>query len=380
MSTTQYWVPPGVIDLGLGHPSLSLLPQGLLAQAAHHRFAQDDRDALQYGPEQGGPGLRHALAAFLSTAYATPVPADGLIITNGVSQALDMICTVFTRPGDTVLVEEPTYFLALRIFADHGLRVVSAPMDGDGLDPQALAPRLATHRPRLLYTIPIHQNPSGATLTAARRARVLELCRAHDTLLVADEVYHLLTYTGSPPLPFAAWADDATVLALGSFSKVLAPGLRLGWLHGAPERLAALAAWGVTCSGGGLNPFTSSIVQSLLELDLLGAHVDFLRRTYTARRDALVDALAAHVGDRLRFIVPAGGYFLWAKITGSVDGARLAAAASAEHVDFRAGTRFSSRGGLQDKLRLCFAYYTEDDLSEGARRLAHALDIAMATT
>ncbi len=376
MSTTQYWVPPGVIDLGLGHPSLGLLPQELLAQAARHRFARDDRDALQYGPEQGGPALRHALASFLARAYAAPVAADGLMITNGISQALDMICTVFTQPGDVVIVEEPTYFLALRIFADHGLRVVSAPMDGEGLIPEALAALLVEHRPRLLYTIPVHQNPSGATLGDARRARILELCRGHNALLVADEVYHLLTYSGSAPCPFAAWADDPTVIALGSFSKILAPGLRLGWLHAAPERLAALTAWGVTASGGGMSPFAASIVQSVLELDLLDAHVDHLRRTYTARRDALAAALHAHVGERLHFAMPAGGYFIWATHAAPLDAARLAAAAVAEQVDFRAGPRFSSRNGLADKLRLCFAYYPEAELEEGARRLARALDSA----
>ncbi len=377
MSTTQYWVPPGVIDLGLGHPSLSLLPQPLLAQAARHRFAQDDRDALQYGPEQGGPGMRAALAAFLSAQYAAPAAApvqgDGLMLTNGISQALDMICTVFTRPGDVVIVEEPTYFLALRIFADHGLRVISAPMDNDGLIPEALAALLVAHHPRLLYTIPTHQNPSGVTLSAQRRAQVLELCRAHDVLLVADEVYHLLTYTGSPPPPFALWADDPTVIALGSFSKILAPGMRLGWLQAPPARLAALAAWGVTASGGGMSPFTASVVQSLLELDLLGDHVAFLRRTYRARRDALVAALHTHLGDRLRFAVPTGGYFIWATSRTPLDGERLATAAAAAQVDFRAGPRFSSRGGLRDNLRLCFAYYAEADLEEGVRRLARAL-------
>ena len=376
MSTTQYWVPPGVIDLGLGHPSLSLLPQELLAQAAQHRFALDDRDALQYGSEQGGPGMRRALAAFLTAEYATRVSADGLMITNGVSQALDMICTVFTHPGDVVLVEEPTYFLALRIFADHGLRVVSAPMDGDGLIPDALEALLAEHRPRLLYTIPTHQNPSGISMSAARRMEVLALCRSHNALLVADEVYHLLTYTGSPPPPFAAHANDPAVLSLGSFSKILGPGLRLGWLHAAPERMAALTAWGVTASGGGLSPFSASIVQSALELDLLGAHVDFLRHTYTVRRDALVAALDAHLSGWLRFAVPDGGYFLWAETTQPVDGLRLATAAAAELVDFRAGPRFSSCGGLGDRLRLCFAYYGEAELEEGVRRLGRALERA----
>ncbi len=205
---------------------------------------------------------------------------------------------------------------------------------------------------------------------------MLELCREYGALLVADEVYQLLTYTGAAPTPFAASAGDADLLALGSFSKLLAPGLRLGWLHASPERLAALAAWSVTASGGGLNPFTSAIVQSVLELDLLGPHVDMLRRTYTMRRDALVAALDTHLGDRLRYDLPNGGYFLWARQALAVDARALASAAAAERVDFRAGPRFSSRGELGDRLRLCFAYYPEAQLEEGVCRLARALDAA----
>ncbi|MGL4648586.1 MAG: aminotransferase class I/II-fold pyridoxal phosphate-dependent enzyme, partial [Caldilineaceae bacterium] len=186
---TQSAIPAGVIDLGLGHPNDDLLPLAQMAQAAAHRLAQGDPAFLQYGAEAGSAPLRVALASFLRQATQTPAAPDSLFMTNGVSQALDLICTQFTRPGNLVLVEEPTYFLALRIFADHDLRVSAVAVDAEGLDVDALGARLrAGERPTLLYPIPTHQNPAGVTLSAARRERLVALSSAFGFRIVADEV------------------------------------------------------------------------------------------------------------------------------------------------------------------------------------------------
>lgn len=373
---TQAHIPPGVLDLGVGHPGSDLLPAELLRRAAAHRFGAGDRSFLQYGPEQGGPGLRAQLARFLAGAYGAPVDADDLFITNGVSQGLELICGVFTQPGDTVLVEEPTYFLARTIFDHHGLVTVAVPMDRHGLIPEAVAEALRSHRPRLLYTIPTHQNPSGVTLSGERRARLGELCRAAGTLLVADEVYHLLTYAGTPPPPLALSAGEEHVIALGSFSKILAPGLRLGWLHAAPLQRKRLATYGQLDSGGGLNPFTGAIVESVLELELLEPWVEHLRTVYTRRRDALAQALHTHLGAAAHFALPEGGYFLWLTLDPAlgIDTRRAAADAFAAGVNYRAGALFG-HGALAHSLRLCFAFYAEADLDEAARRLARALRV-----
>lgn len=368
---TQSSVAAGVIDLGIGHPGPELLPMQIMEAAARHRFAAGDPNVLQYGAEAGNPFFRAALAGFLTEQYGAPADPDSLFVTNGVSQALDLICTLWTQPGDTVLVEEPSYFLALRIFADHGLRVVSAPMDDHGLDLNAVAEIARRERPRLLYTIPAYQNPSGVTLAGERRAALVALCRELGMTLVADEVYHLLGYGGAPPPPLAAWAHEPAVLALGSFSKILAPGLRLGWVQAAPANLARLTGSGLLDSGGGLNPFTSALVQSVLELDLLAPYIQRLRAVYARRRMVLAAAVGRECGRRVR--VPDGGYFLWLECGNGVDTETLAARAQAAGVGFRAGVKFSSRGGLRSALRLSFAYYDLPELEEGARRLGMAL-------
>jgi len=261
-------IPPHIIDLGVGNPAPDLLPLDLLRQVAAQALAQGDSAPLQYGYEAGDVRFRAPLAAFLGEQYGQPVDPGQLFVSNGVSQALDLICTLHAQPGDVVFVEEPTYFLALRIFADHRLRVVGLLTDEHGLVIEALEEALAQQRPALLYSVPTHQNPSGATLSLNRRRRLVELSREHNFTVLADEVYHCLSYEEPPPPPLASFANSGTVLSLGSFSKILAPGLRLGWVQGRADRLQTLAQCGLLDSGGGLNPFTAAIVRSALELGL----------------------------------------------------------------------------------------------------------------
>jgi DNA-binding transcriptional MocR family regulator len=373
MQTTQSEVAPDVIDFGIGHPAAELLPRTILQRAAAQRLAQDDSSLLQYGLEQGDGYFRHALGDFLTARYGFSVGMDDLFVTNGASLALDLICTLYTQPGDVIFVEEPSYFLALRIFADHRLHVVSIPTDTQGLDVDALEAALALQRPALLYTIPTHQNPSGATLPLARRQKLVELSQRHGFLIVADEVYHLLSYTEAPPPPLAQFAEGGTVLALGSFSKILAPGLRLGWVQAAHHHLKRLVESGLLDSGGGLNPFTSGLVRVVLEQGWQAEYLAHLRATYRARIAALGAALRRELGDLASFAEPEGGYFFWVRLPDHVDTAALMDDAAAQKVGFRPGVRFSSRNGLHNYLRLSFAFYDGDQLDEGVRRLARVL-------
>lgn len=381
-SAIQTDIPPGFIDLGAGFPAPDLLPRALMQQATAHRFASGDRDFLQYGIEAGAPALRWELAALLGRNYrAANQPAgndaklaidfDSLLVSNGVSQALEMVCTLFTQRGDAIVVEDPTYFLALRIFADHGLRVLAVPVDGEGMQVDALEALLIRERPRLVYTIPAYQNPSGATLSAERRQRLVELAEQYGFIVVADEVYHLLGFQETVVPPLAAWSDSAQVLSLGSFSKILAPGLRLGWVQGHETRLRTLVGCGMLDSGGGLNPFTGAMVQSAMELDLLAPWIASLRSVYAARSLVLANAVTEMLGD-VEVIQPEGGYFLWLRLPG-VDTALLQQFASQELVGFRAGIRFSPQGKQQDWLRLCHAYYSAPELAEGVHRLVLAV-------
>jgi DNA-binding transcriptional MocR family regulator len=370
----QSSIPSHIIDLGVGNPAPELLPLDLLRQAAAHALAQGDASPLQYGYEAGDVRFREALAVFLKAQYSLKIDPGQLFASNGVSQALDLLCTLRTQPGAVVFVEEPTYFLALRIFADHRLRVVGLPTDEDGLVIEALEEELKRQRPALLYTIPTHQNPSGATLPLDRRRRLVELSLEHGFLVLADEVYHCLRYGDAPPPPpMASFVDSGAVLSLGSFSKILAPGLRLGWVQGRADRLQTLAQCGLLDSGGGLNPFTAAVVRSALELGLQGQHLDHLRRVYAARLDALDAALQRLLAGQLTYRRPDGGFFIWAQLADRRDAQGLMEIAQAHGVSFRPGVRFSSSNRLRDAMRLCFAYYDEERLTEGVARLGLAI-------
>lgn len=371
--TTQSHADPDVIDFGAGHPGAALLPRTLLQAAAAQRLAQPDASLLQYGLEQGDGYFRYALAAFLSRRYAAPVDMEHLFVSSGASQALDLICTLYTQPDDVIFVEEPTYFLALRIFADHRLKVIPIATDAQGLDIGALEAALAKQRPALLYIIPTHQNPSGATLSLERRRRLVELSVQHNFLVVADEVYHLLSYDAAPPPPLASFVEAGTVLGLGSVSKILAPGLRLGWVQAAPRHMTRLYTAGLLDSGGGLNPFTSALVRVVLEEGWADAYLDGLHAVYRQRIAVLDAALQTEIGDTVRYATPTGGYFFWLQLPETLDGEMLLQRAVARKVSFRPGVRFSGCGGLRNHIRLSFAFYEEDQLREGVRRLRAAI-------
>ena len=358
------------INFGIGQPDFALLPHALMRQVTAARFAEGDTELLNYGFDQGDGRFRQALAAFLSHGYGTDVQPQQLMVTAGASQALNLLCTLFTRPGDTVFVEEPSYFLALRILQeDHRLNAVPIPTDEDGLILSAVEEALTRHRPVFLYTIPTYQNPTGRTLSHSRRQKLLALAEEHDFLIVADEVYHLLDYGVPPPPPFAAYVDSGKVLSLGSFSKILAPGLRLGWVQTSPQRARRFATSGLVDSGGGLNQFTSNLVRVALEGDGQRDYLNGLRRAYQQRVKAMDAALRQHIGDRAAWTVPGGGFFFWLTCAEQIKTTALLQTAINAKVGFLPGQRCSSVGGLGDCLRLCFAHYGIPEIEEGIRRL-----------
>jgi len=374
LSTIQIQTPPGVIDLGRGDPPLSLLPLDLIRDSAQIRLSGSDNSFLQYGTEQGDGYLLLALSNFLTKGYGFDVQPENLFITNGISNALDLICTLFTQTGDTVFVEEPTYFLALRIFADHHLNVVSIDTDENGLVPASLEEKLTESRPKFLYLIPSFHNPTGYTLSEERRERVVQLAKEHDLLLVADEVYHFLNYGPQTFTPIAFHADAGTknIISLGSFSKILAPGLRLGWLQAHPDIIQRFAACGLLDSGGGMNPFTSAMVRGIIESGELESNIGKLKHVYQNQVTAMDQALRLHLPDAA-YKVPHGGYFFWVCLNDHVNANELRKTAPAFKVDFRPGALFSSRSGLENYMRLCFIHYEEDEIKEGVLRLKECL-------
>ncbi len=362
-----------IINLGYGLPGSSLLPLDMMRQAANHRLSQGDTSLLQYGTEQGSGYFRVALADFLSRGYRCPVQMEHLFVTGSISQGLNFICTMFTKPGDIIFVEEPTYFLALRIFADHDLNVVSIPIDEDGLIIEALEEKLAEQQPVFVYTIPTYHNPTGVTLSVSRREKLIELSQTHDFLIVADEVYQLLNYTITPPAPMASYIDSERVISLGTFSKIWAPGLRLGWIQAAPSLLKPLIGSGMLDSGGCLNQFTSGIMRSAIELGLLDQHLTHLRQTYRQRVIALDNAIQEHLSKWVTYTSPLGGFFFWLRLPEEIDSRSLIAKADQYEVNFKHGSSFSSQQGLHNFIRLSFSFYDIETLEEGIRRLKHVL-------
>jgi DNA-binding transcriptional MocR family regulator len=375
-------IPEGVIDLGWGHPSPRLHPLAAMQQAAMHAFTTTSVATLQYGAEQGFGPLLESLAAFLSQqeAYAMHVAPATLFLTGGASQALDLICTLFTQPGDTVFVEEPTYYLVQRIFHDHHLRVMGVPTDAAGLQTEALETLLTdptTPPPALLYTIPTFQNPAGSVLSLERRQALVQLAQRYRFTIVADEVYHLLHYGAPPPPPLVAFDHTAAgqVISLGSFSKILAPGLRLGWVQGHPSLIRRFVQAGMVASGGGLNHFTSALVHATLELGLLAQNITTLRATYSERVQALAMALHTYLPQQVHFTMPRGGYFFWLQCQPEVDTEALLPLAQQTGVSYRPGQAFSAARAFPQALRISFALYETDALAQGIARLAKALEM-----
>jgi 2-aminoadipate transaminase len=373
--------PPGHINFGVGQPSADLLPVELIAAASTDFLRAAEPFDFNYGEQPGHWRFREALAGFLSQEYGASVHPDSLFVTAGNSQGLDLVCTRFAQAGDTVFVEEPSYFLAFQILRDHGLRLVSIPTDEYGMIVDRLEAELQQHRPRLVYTIPSFHNPGGQTLSLERRERLLQLSEQHDFLIVADEVYQLLYFNEPPPLAFGCMAErqsrrlggTGTVLSLGSFSKILAPGLRLGWIQTSANLRQQLLQSGVISSGGSLNHMSSHIARHALELGLQQQHLPILRQAYGERAAAMDLALREHLAEWARWQVPTGGYFFWLELSARFDAMKLRREAPDFKAGLQAGPVFSNHDQFRNCIRLSFAHYRPAEIHEGIARLAALL-------
>lgn len=362
--------PQGTINFGIGQPSADLLPVDLVQQASHAFFSDAEPFELNYGVTQGDARFLDSLAGFLSAQYAMPSSSDELFVSGGNSQALDMASAIFAKPGDTVFVEEPSYFLAFKIFRDHGLNIVGIPIDDDGLRVDALEEALKTNTPAFLYTIPSYHNPGGQCTSEARRRQVVGLAEKHGFYVLADEVYQMLYYYDAPPPAYATMLESDRILSLGSFSKILAPGMRLGWIQTAKENIPSLKSHGFVNSGGSINHISSLIVRKVLDNGSLDTHIDVLRREYRGRVEAMDEALQQHFGGNARWTRPGGGYFFWLELEDrNVDTTPLREQARKLEVGFQSGPVFSNSGDFKHCLRLSFAHYRQDDIRDGIARL-----------
>ncbi|MET9470241.1 PLP-dependent aminotransferase family protein [Streptomyces sp. NPDC006544] len=362
---------PGTISFAGGLPAPELFDTEGLRAAYDAAFARSARRALQYSTTEGAPELREAVAARLH-GRGLPTCADDVLITTGSQQGLALITTALIGPGDAVLVEDPTYLAALQGFALAGARLIPVPCDEEGILPDALEEIVARERPKLLYTVPTFQNPTGRTLPAARRAAVAEIAARLGLWLLEDDPYGDLRYEGRA-LPWLAahpGAEDRTAL-LGSFSKVMAPGLRLGWLR-APAallRAAVLAKQAADLHTSTVDQLATAEYLRTVDLD---AHVARVRDAYRIRRDALLAGLGAALPAGSTWNRPEGGMFVWARLPEGHDATALFREAAARGVAFVPGAPFFAGTPDPRALRLSFTTHTAEEIEEGLRRLAGA--------
>jgi 2-aminoadipate transaminase len=379
LASVQAAGPPGTISLIYGLPDPDTFPVDDLRRAVDQVLRERPHLALQYGPEQGyGPLIDH-LRGKLAREEGLAVGRPQIMLTGGSAQTIDHLCTVLTRPGDLVLVEAPTYHETLQLFRDHGLCPLQIPTDEGGLLVEALAGRLealARHgeRARLLYVIPNFQNPSGITLAADRRPAVLALAERYDLLVVEDDVYRDLAYGERVPPSLFELDSGRRVLRIGSFSKILAPGLRLGWLLGPAGLIERLIQSGLRCMGGGANPLIANALATYCQQGLLEPHIEGLRRIYRERRDVALAALAAHMPAGVRWTRPGGGFFVWITLPAPLRAADAVQQARAAGLLILGGDPFFAEAPSGQHLRLAFSYVTPEKIQEGIRILGQVLE------
>jgi len=367
---------PEIINLALGQPSPQMLPLAMVASAAERALgAGADPLILQYGAIAGPADFRESLAALVARRYGHPVEANQLMVTGGTSSAISMVSQVFARSGQSVVCSDPTYFLARGMFETQGLQTVGVEIDALGMrvDKLEYALRRERLRPAFVYCIPSFHNPGGVVLCPQRAQRLIELAEQYDFVIVADEPYVMLHFDPQPPPCMMSFDEGrGRVLSLGTFSKILGPGMRLGWAHAEPRVLARLSEHGALRSGGGLNPLGSAVTHSIVESGDLDANIDALRERLRTGKDALVSAVRQWLPSA-RFVDPGGGYFVWLEFPEGVDTSALAARAGDYGLAFTAGQRCAVGRDLSRCMRLSFSFYRPQELAEGVQRLARLL-------
>ena len=372
---------PGIISFAGGFPDSAMFDVDGIREAANQALATEPGAALQYGATEGYQPLREQLAQFMQAKGAKDETADQLIVTTGSQQALDLLGKCLVDPGSKAIVEGPTFLATIQCFRLYGADLVSAPIDGDGVQVDELEKLIQQHKPKFVYLIPTFGNPSGAMLSLERRKRVLELAVKYQTLIVEDDPYGDLYFDAPPPPSLLALSEQVPgsrdwLVHCGSLSKVLSPGLRVGWMVAPPELLAKA----VMCkqfSDAHTSTFAQATAAQYLAAGRMPATLARVRQVYGARAQALGDALRSDLGDAIEFVQPQGGLFVWARLTGAggkvSDGNAFAKKAIEQGVAFVPGAPFYCANPDVRTLRLSFATADEARIREGIVRLAKAL-------
>jgi 2-aminoadipate transaminase len=367
---------PEIVSLAGGSPNVAALPLDVVGDMVGKLVAEQGATALQYCTAQGDTRLREKICDVMALEQIQAHP-DEVVVTVGSQQALDLMARIFIDPGDVVLVEAPSYVGALGAFASYQAAVVHVAMDDDGLIPEALEEAIqrttaAGRRPKFLYTVPSFHNPAGVTLAAARRHRILEICRRAGLLVVEDNPYGLLGFDGEPMRPLRA--DDADgVVYLGTFSKIFAAGIRVGWAV-APaaikEKLILAAESAVLCHSS----FSQLTVREYLTTQPWREQIKGFRELYRERRDATLDALSRMMPPGCHWTRPSGGFFVWLRLPDGIDAKAMLPRAISSRVAYVPGTGFYADGSGTQYARLCYSLPDPDRIGEGVRRLASVIE------
>ena len=372
---------PGIISFAGGFPDSAMFDVDGIREAANKALADEPGAALQYGATEGYEPLRKQLAAFMQSKGVPDLAADQLIVTTGSQQALDLLGKTLVDPGSKVIVEGPTFLATIQCFRLYGADLVSAPVDGEGVQVDQLEALIKTHRPKFVYLIPTFGNPSGGLLSLARRKRVLELAVQYQTLIIEDDPYGDLYFDAPPPPSLLALSSQVPgsrdwLVHCGSLSKVLSPGLRVGWMV-APPALLAKATMCKQFSDAHTSTFAQATAAQYLAAGRMPGTLARVRQVYGQRAKTMGDALRSHLGDAISFVQPQGGLFVWARLTGAggklADGNALAQRAIDQGVAFVPGAPFFCANPDLATLRLSFATVGDDKIVEGVGRLAKAL-------
>jgi 2-aminoadipate transaminase len=366
--------PAGQIAFDSGHAFPGVLPD-LTAEAAT-ALERYRHETLQYAPRAGLPELRAWIAEYMTSDGAT-VGAEEVLVTNGAKHALELVCRVLLDDGDAVIVTEPTYFSAIPIFRSYGATFIEVPQDTDGLDVDALASMLEQRqrdnkpRPKFIYDVPDFHNPTGVTMSLDRRVQLLELAALHGIAVVEDSPYRRVIFDGQPVPSLKALDKRGVALQLGTFAKLMAPGLRVGWIAADPSLVARMAQ---LKTDAGSCPLTQRTILEFLRQGKLTPHIARVQERYRSNRDRMAAAVRRELPDA-SFEMPRGGYYLWLTLPDGIDADELAASANQAGVTVIPGSKFFARGDVghpRNHLRLAFSHADHDEIDEGVRRLASA--------
>ena len=352
---------PGMISFAGGNPSLNALPDRLVSELAVDVLAQNGKAILQYGATEGYAPFLESLHGYVENMLKCEIPA--VLPVTGSTQAMDLLCKAMIDPGDTILVENPSFLGNLQCMKLYQANLVPVESDGDGLLTDDLEAKIKQYHPKMLYTIPTFQNPSGKTLPADRRKRVAELANEYHVVVAEDDPYRDLRYTGSPLPSIKSFDADGWVVFLGSFSKIISPGLRVGYMAGDPSiiRKCTVGKQSTDVHTANLN---QAIVDQFIRRNLLPDHIASICAEYGKKMKLMLDQLSAFPGG-VSFTKPEGGLFIWAELPENISALDMLTKAIEKKVAFVPGTHFCVGGGHENTLRLNFSNSTEDQIITG---------------